>query len=286
MRRAKLVSWNHNRIWLPESWEVTSEGGSSINGAIVAAPEKGAKFELYWIRRKESMILRYLESYERKLGRRGFSRKALLQRSVAGHRAVISVLSNREGDRVFVAAWRCDRSGRLYLSQLDGPEASLPVFTWLLDNLSCHPYIGGWVEWRLMGLRLLLPRSFFLDARDFRIGLSYAYFMDRSKRVLVAQYAVPVYVVEEEGGLERVERRLLRPLRPPHTRLVPLGGDGYTVEEIRSSVLGFLRRGYLYSRVVECTRPRYLQKTLVRTPVKHDKGVVERILLSGECVEW
>ncbi len=283
----KRIAWNHNRLLIPREWEVTSEGGTSINGVIVAAPPKGMKFELYWIRRKRNEAQRYLESYEKKLRRHGFERKGRLIHGVAGHRAVLDVLADKEGDRVFVASWFCDRTGRQYLAQLDGPEASLPTLTTLLGGLSCHPFSGDWAEWRLLGLRLMLPRGYFVDVRDFRIGFSYAYFMSRDKKTLVLQYAVPEYVLESHGGvLDEIEKRYLRPIIPRYSRLVEEKRGEYTVHLIRHSIVGVLRRGYLYTRILRCTEPRYIQKTVIRASVNHDRDVVERIVLSGECTEW
>lgn len=63
----KKISWNHVSFSLPAEWEVTSEGGSTLNGVIVSAPPEGAKLDIYWRRGGRKKPLKNFDKYIAKL---------------------------------------------------------------------------------------------------------------------------------------------------------------------------------------------------------------------------
>lgn len=278
----KHIAWNNVKLKLPRDWEVTVEGGSRLNGFITVAPAQGCKLEVYWKRGCGDYVKNH-EGYIRRLVKRGFKPLSRSNLSVAGHDAVVEHLV-RGGDKVFVSTWCCSSSNRLFIAQLDGPEASRGLFIDLIVNLSCHTGLDGPVDWRLLGLGLKLYRDYFVVDREFRVGYSMGYFVSNDRKVQVLQYAIPAYAVESID-LGRVRERNLKLLVPRFTKLVEVERGVYTVYAVKHVLFNSISYGYLLERVVECRNPDYKQFTLVKT-VKGRLDEAREIAVNVYCSEW
>ncbi|ABN70486.1 hypothetical protein Smar_1395 [Staphylothermus marinus F1] len=281
----KLISWNKVEVKLPGGWEITREGGTSINGVLVAAPETGAKLEIYWRHSKPSDFPKAYEKYLEKLEKKGFVRKNSFSTTLHKHK-VLGYFLRDENNKVFTASWFCDETRRLFIVQLDGKSVSMGLFTSILNNINCHPIHNGMVNWRLMGIGLRLYEDYFVNLRDFKIGYSMAYFMSRDKKVHVIQYSIARYVIEsQETSEDDVFKKHLRYLTPRFTKLVLIDKNSYEKYYIVHTLLQKIKYGVLLKKVNKCIKPDYVQYTLVKAPRKRLDEAID-IVKGTYCVEW
>ncbi len=279
----KRIVWNHVELTLPDNWEVTSEGGSTLNGVIVAAPPEKAKFEIYWRKTKGKNFVKQYDAYLKKLVKRGYMKKSRITCTVKSHKGYIDVLKGNT--RVYTASWYCDETQRLFIAQLDGEEVSLQLFTRILNTVDCHPIRGDIVEWRLAGIGLKLYEDYFVYDRVFKIGFSYAYFMSRDKKVHVIQFAMPYYVYEQKKPYEDTRNRIIKRLIPRMTFLKLVKDEGFKLYEVRHRLIHRLVYGILIEKLVKCKKPEYVQETIIKT---NRKRVEDGISIADNtlCVEW
>ncbi len=279
----KKISWNHVSFSLPADWEVTSEGGSTLNGVIVSAPPEGAKLEIYWRKGGRKKPLKYFDKYIAKLEKRGLKKKSRIKLNVKGHEGYEVVLG--DGSKVYVASWYCDETDRLFIVQMDGEKASQGLFADIINNINCHPFSAEKTDWRLMGIGLRLYKEYFVYERLFKIGFSMAYFLSRDKRVHVIQFSLPKYVAEDTERYKDTRNRLLKRLLPRMTKLVEMRRDDITINEIRHILIPRIIYGVLVERILECRKPDYVQTTLVKAPKKRLEEAIE-IANNVYCSEW
>lgn len=281
----KLVSWNKVQVKLPSGWEITSEGGTSINGVLVAAPEQGAKLEIYWRRGKPGDFPGAYNKYLEKLVKKGYARKNRFSINVLKHKAQGDFLKGEE-TKVFTVSWFCEDTRRLFIVQLDGESASMGLFTSILNSIHCHPIYNGMVDWKLMGIGLRLYEDYFVNLRDFKIGYSMAYFLSRDKKVHVVQYSIARYVIEsQELSEDTIFKRHLRYLMPRFTKLVLIEKKDYERYSIVHVLSRRIKYGFLLKKVSKCIKPDYIQYTLVRAPNKRLDEALD-IVKGTYCVEW
>ncbi len=280
----KKISWNHVSLKLPRDWEVTSEGGTTINGVIIAAPPEGAKLEIYWRRSKSGKKpLKDYESYLSKLEKKGYTRKSRLKISVKTHQGYMDILTGKT--KVLTASWRCSETERLFITQMDGVKASQTLFNQILSSIDCHPIINEKVEWRLMGIGLRLYSGYFLVDRVFKIGFSMAYLLSRDKKIHVVQFALPNYVASDEEKYSETRDRILKRLIPRMTILEPVEKDHLSTYNIRHRLVKVLKYGAIVEKVNKCIKPDYVQTTLVKAPEKRLEEAVE-VARNAFCTEW
>ena len=281
----KEIIWNNVAVKLPSKWEVTSEGGSKLYGLLVAAPEEGAKLEIYWRDGVKRDHEKNHDKYVKKLVSKGFVKTSRSKTIVNGHKAIVDRLTS--GDtKVFVASWNCTESNRFFIVQLDGVKASQSLFTDFLNSINCHPVKDNVLKWRLMGIGLTLYADYFLVYREFKIGYSMARFSSRDGRVHVIQYAVPEYVVESQPNiLEDLRNKHLRTLIPRFTVLDEIKRNAHVEYVVRNRLFRRISYGYLLEKIVKCKSPKYVQVTLVKAPSKRLEEA--RDIVKGVfCVEW
>jgi hypothetical protein len=284
----KNIVWNKVSLRLPENWEITGEGGSSIIGTLIAAPESGAKFEIYWRRASGKDFPKTYDNYVKKLVKKGYERRNRFSVTVKDHRGLGDYLK-KDDIKVFTASWYCDKTNRLFIVQLDGEKASLGLFSDLLSNVDCHPIINGMVEWRLMGIGLKLYEDYFITNREFKIGYSMSYFLSRDKKIHVIQFSIAKYVYETiDFNEKKIIDKHLKQLLPRFTKLVEDKNSGFKDMEvyiIKHSIINKINYGVLVKRVIDCNKPLYRQYTLIKAPSKRLDEALE-IARSCKCVEW
>jgi hypothetical protein len=284
----KHIVWNKVSLKLPENWEITGEGGSSIIGTLIAAPESGAKFEVYWRRTSSKDFPKAYDNYVKKLVKKGYEKRNRFSLTIRGHRGLGDYL-RRDDVKVFTASWYCSETNRLFITQLDGEKASLGLFSDLLNNVNCHPIINGMVEWRLMGIGLKLYEDYFITNREFKIGYSMSYFLSRDKKVHVIQFSIAKYVLESMGfNEEKIINKHLKLLLPRFTKLVEDRNNSIgdiKVYMINHSIINKINYGVLVKRIINCDKPLYKQYTLIKAPSKR-LGEALEIARSCRCVEW
>ncbi len=280
----KTISWNHVSLKLPEDWEVTSEGGTTINGVIIAAPPEGAKLEIYWRRSKSGKKpFKDYESYLSKLEKKGYNRKSRLKINVKTHQGYMDILTGKT--KVLTASWRCSETERLFITQMDGVKASQTLFSQILSGINCHPIINEKVEWRLMGIGLRLYSGYFIVERVFKIGFSMAYLLSRDKKIHVVQFALPSYVAVDKEKYGETRERIIKRIVPRMTILEPIEKNNVSIYYIRHKLVKPLKYGVLVERVNKCIKPDYVQTTLVKAPEKRLDEAVE-IARDAFCTEW
>ncbi len=279
----KRIVWNHVELNLPNDWEITNEGGSRLNGVLVAAPPEKAKLEVYWRTTKSKNALKTYESYINKLVKKGYERKSRLSETIRGHRGYIDVLKGNV--RVYVSSWYCEETGRLFIAQLDGENTSLQLFSNILNGINCHPVRGDIVEWRLAGLGLKLYEDFYVYDRVFKVGFSYAYFMSRDKKIHVIQIAMPLYVYEQGKPFTEARTRILKRLKPQMTRLHQVRRDGFRVYEIKHRLIGIISYGYLVEHLNNCVKSKYIQYTLIKSSKRRLSDAIN-LVNNVFCTEW
>ncbi len=280
----KTIIWNNVKVRLPSNWEVVSEGGSRINGVLVFAPVEGAKYEVYWREGRKNYVKEH-DRYVKRLMKKGYRRIREAKLSISKHQAVEDVLEGRD-TKVFVATWYCNETNRLFIAQLDGVKASQGLFIDLLNNTNCHPVGEVFSEWVLMGIGLKLYNDYFLVDRLFKIGYSMAYFMSRDRKVHVIQYSIPRYVYESSSfNEEDLFNRHLKRIVPRFTRLVSVKKDTYNEYIIVHSLIKYIKYGYLLEKKKTCSKPDYIQYTIIKTPGKRLEEARE-IISNTRCVEW
>ncbi len=282
----KRIVWNHVGLTLPDEWEVTGEGGSTISGVIIAAPPEGAKLEIYWRRSKErkpGRAFKDYDSYLKKLYKRGYERKTRLKINVRSHPGYMDIL--RGETKVLTASWRCGETERLFIAQMDGEKASQTLFNQILSELNCHPILDERVEWRMMGIGLRLYSGYFLVDRMFKIGFSMAYLMSRDKKVHVIQFALPSYVASDKVKYGETRERILRRLIPRMTVLEEIEKRTYTVYRVKHRLISLVKYGILVEKIKKCNKPDYVQTTLVEAP-SNRLDEAREIVEGAACVEW
>jgi len=281
---SKEIVWNGVALRLPSNWEVTSEGGSKLNGVIVAAPEMGAKLEVYWTRIAKNPLKEH-EKYVKKLVRKGFSGVFRREAYIAGHKAVLEYLKAGE-NKVFVTSWNCDASSRFFILQLDGVKVSQGLLYSIAQGVNCHPVRGNKLMWKFMGVGIELYEDYFIVHREFKLGYSMALFSSRDGKVYVVQYAVPEYVVESKPGIvSELHSRHLKLILHKFAKLQEISRNTHVEYAIVNAVFKWVKHGILLEKTLKCSEPKYIQTTLVKAPVKRLDEARE-IAESVYCVEW